>query len=139
MSTYKFLLDTNIISELVRNPQGIIADRIAQEGENSICTSIIVACELHFGAKKKLQQTGSGRILNQVELILSAIDVLPFEALAEHHYAEIRTDLEQKGTPIGANDLLIAAHARAKTLTVVTANFSEFSRVPGLMVENWLK
>ena len=139
MISHKFLLDTNIISDLVRNPQGIIFDRIAQEGEGSICTSIIVASELYFGATKKFQQTGSKRLLEQVMLVLSAIDILSFEEPADYHYAEIRSYLEQNGIPIGANDLLISAHARSNRLTVVTANFSEFNRVPGLMVENWLK
>ncbi len=139
MISHKFLLDTNIISDLVRNPQGIIFDRIVQEGEGSICTSIIVASELYFGATKKFQQTGSKRLLEQVMLVLSAIDILSFEEPADHHYAEIRAFLEQNGIPIGANDLLISAHARSNRLTVVTANFSEFNRVPGLMVENWLK
>ena len=139
MISHKFLLDTNIISDLVRNPQGIIFDRIVQEGEGSICTSIIVASELYFGATKKFQQTGSKRLLEQVMLVLSAIDILSFEEPADHYYAEIRAFLEQNGIPIGANDLLISAHARSNRLTVVTANFSEFNRVPGLMVENWLK
>jgi len=96
-----------------------MVDRIAQEGESSICTSIIVASELLFGITKKFQQTGSKRFIEQVTLILSAIDILPFEEPADHHYAEIRSFLEQKRIPIGANDLLIAAHAKSNDLTVV--------------------
>ncbi len=139
MSSQKFLLDTNIISDLVRNPQGLVAERIVQEGESSICSSIIVASELRFGAMKKFQQTGSRLLMELLELILSAIDILSFETPAEYHYAEIRVFLEQKGIPIGANDLLIATHARANALVMVSANFSEFSCVPELMVDNWLQ
>jgi len=137
MTEHKYLLDTNIISELMRNPRGKVTEKIAQEGESSVCTSIIVASELYFGAAKKVQQTGSSRVLEQVKLILSAIDILPLEEPADHHYAEIRSYLEKKGTPIGPNDLLIAAQAKAKQLIVVTANYNEFNHVPGLMVEHW--
>jgi tRNA(fMet)-specific endonuclease VapC len=130
----RFLLDTNILSDLVRRPQGEIAERIAREGEKSICTSIVVAAELRFGAKKR----GSGRLTTQLEIILSAIDTLPLEESADRQYAKLRKYLENRGTPIGPNDMLIAAHALALDCTVVTANDREFSRVPGLKVENWL-
>jgi tRNA(fMet)-specific endonuclease VapC len=130
----RYLLDTNIVSDLVRNPQGIVAKRIAEIGDQYVCTSIIVASELRFGARK----SGSTRLLMQLESVLSAIDILPLEAPVDRHYAEVRFALECLGQPIGPNDLLIAAHARALGLTVVTANQAEFARVPGLAVENWL-
>lgn len=130
----QFLLDTNILSDLVRNPQGRIAKRIAQEGEKSICTSIMVASELRFGAEK----SGSERLASQLEAILAVIDIVPLEEPADRQYARIRKYLEDRGTPIGPNDLLIAAHALALDQTVITANDREFSRVPGLKVENWL-
>lgn len=130
----RFLLDTNILSDLVRRPQGKIAERIAREGEKSICTSIVVAAELRFGAEKR----GSERLTTQLEIILSAIDTLPLEEPADLQYARLRKYLEQRGTPIGPNDMLIAAHALALGCTVVTANDREFSRVPSLKVENWL-
>lgn len=130
----RFLLDTNILSDLVRRPQGKIAERIAREGEKSICTSIVVAAELRFGAEKR----GSERLTTQLEVILSAIDTLPLEEPADLHYARLRKYLEERGTPIGPNDMLIAAHALALDCTVITANEREFSRVPGLKVENWL-
>ena len=130
----QFLLDTNILSDLVRNPQGRIAKRIAREGEKSICTSIMVASELRFGAEK----SGSERLASQLEAILAVIDIVPLEEPADRLYARIRKYLEDRGTPIGPNDLLIAAHALALDQTVITANDREFSRVPGLKVENWL-
>lgn len=130
----RFLLDTNILSHLIRNPQGIVADRITRHGEGSVCTSIIVAGELRFGAEK----SPSDKLRKRVGQVLALMDVLPFEAPADRHYAGIRHHLERQGTPIGPNDLLIAAHARSLDLTLVTANIDEFSRVPGLRVENWL-
>ena len=132
--TYQYLLDTNILSDLVRHPQGLVFQRIAIVGEDSICTSIIVASELRFGALK----SGSSRLIRQLEHILEALPVLPLETPVDRHYAEIRTHLERAGTPIGPNDLLIAAHALALDLTLVTANTREFERVPALTLENWL-
>jgi tRNA(fMet)-specific endonuclease VapC len=130
----RFLLDSNILSHLVRRPQGQVAKCIEREGERSICTSIVVAAELRFGARK----LGSERLSRQLEAILEAIEVLPLEEPADRHYANIRWTLEQRGEPIGPNDLLIAAHALALKSTLVTANVREFSRVPGLQVANWL-
>lgn len=132
--TYRYLLDTNILSDLVRHPQGVVFQRIAAVGEDSVCTSIVVACELRFGAAK----SGSSRLVYQLEHILEVLPVLPLEPPVELHYAEIRTHLEQAGTPIGPNDLLIAAHALALDLTLVTANTREFERVPTLSLNNWL-
>lgn len=129
----RYLLDTNILSDLIRHPQGTIASRIALAGEDTVCTSVIVAAELRFGAMK----SGSENLADRVDLILSALDVLPLEPPADRHYGEIRLQLARHGTPIGPNDLLIAAHARALNLTVVTANAREFLRVPDLRVDNW--
>lgn len=129
-----YMLDTNIISDLVRNPQGKAAKRIAKAGENSICTSVIVAAELRYGCAK----SGSARLLKAVEDLLAEIDVLPFEVPADAEYGGIRAELEATGKPIGANDLLIGAHARAAGATIVTANTDEFKRIGGLKVENWL-
>jgi tRNA(fMet)-specific endonuclease VapC len=128
------LLDTNILSDLVRQPQGAVARRIADAGEETICTSIVVAVELRFGAEK----SGSNKWQDQVDLILSAIEILPLETPADREYGKLRHYLARNGTPIRPNDMLIAAHALCAGLIVVTANTGEFSRVPGLIVENWL-
>lgn len=130
----RYMLDTNIISDLMRNPQGRAAKRLAKVGETNICTSIVVAAELRYGCAK----SGSKLLLDSVEAILAEIVVLPFDAPADAEYGEIRAGLESAGTPIGGNDLLIAAHARAADAVMVTANAGEFSRVRGLKVENWL-
>lgn len=128
------MLDTNVISDLIRNPQGRCAKRIAKAGEDRICTSIIVAAELRYGCAKR----DSKRLTKAVEDLLAEIDVLPFEAPAGAEYGAIRAALERAGTPIGGNDSLIAAHACAVGATVVSANAVEFKRVRGLKVENWL-
>jgi tRNA(fMet)-specific endonuclease VapC len=128
------MLDTNIVSDLIRNPQGRAAKRIAKLGEDNICTSVIVAAELRYGCAK----SGSKRLIKAIEDLLGEIHVLPFEVPADTEYGRIRAELEAAGRPIGGNDLLIAAHAYATGATIVTANTGEFKRVRGLSVENWL-
>ena len=132
--TLRYLLDTNILSDLIRQPHGPVANRIAAVGEDTICTSIIVAAELRFGAAK----SGSARLADRVDVILSALEILPLETPVDRHYAVVRGELARRGTPVGPNDMLIAAHALSEGLTVVTANVGEFARIPGLSVENWL-
>lgn len=134
MTSPRFLLDTNILSDLVRRPRGKVAARIGEVGEATVCTSIIVAAELRFGAAKK----NAPKLSAQVDSILAALEVLPFDAPADRAYAGMRWALEQAGTPIGPNDMLIAAQALAHDCVVVSANLAEFSRVAGLRVENWL-
>ena len=136
VAAYLYLLDTNILSDLIKRPSAIAARKIAAlENEAACCTSLIVACELRYGADKK----GSSALTTRVNQLLDTIAVLPLEDNILPHYGEIRVALERMGQPIGNNDLLIAAHARALNLTVITANTSEFSRVPGLLLENWLE
>ncbi|MEO8321253.1 MAG: type II toxin-antitoxin system VapC family toxin [Bradyrhizobium sp.] len=130
----RYMLDTNVISDLIRNPKGKAAKRIARVGEDSICTSIIVAAELRYGCAKK----GSERLLKAVEELLAEIEVLPFDSPADVAYGGIRSELESAGKPIGSNDFLIAAHASAANATIVTANVDEFKPIRGLKVENWL-
>ncbi len=132
--SYLYLLDTNILSDLVRHPRGKIFSKIREVGEETICTSIIVACELKFGAEKK----NSLRLKERVNLVLELLPVLPLLPNMAQDYARIRTHLERLGTPIGGNDLLIATHALNRNLTIVTDNVREFIRVPNLKVENWL-
>lgn len=135
MNGYRTMLDTNIVSDLIRNPQGRAAERLRQHGQDGICVSIITAAELRYGAAKK----GSTRLLSRVEAVLSTIDVLPFDVPADTEYGSIRAELEAAGQPIGPTDLFIAAHACSTGVTLVTHNVSEFRRVRGLKVENWLE
>lgn len=131
----RYLLDTNIVSDLVRNPQGKIAERIGNVGEESVCTSIIVAAELQYGAAKR----SSARLTAHLESVLGALEILPFETPAEIIYGDLRAQLEAAGKLIGGNDMLIAAHAISLGHTIVTDNEREFSRVDGLHFENWLR
>jgi tRNA(fMet)-specific endonuclease VapC len=130
----RYLLDTNIVSELIRNPQGSVTERVREAGESQVATSIIVAAELRYGAAKK----GSARLTAQIEAVLGALEVLPFEEPADRVYGVLRAGLEQKGQPIGGNDLLIAAQALSLGFTLVTANERELAKIEDLPCENWL-
>ncbi len=129
----RYLLDTNILSYLIRRPADM-GKRIAAVGEDALCTSVIVACELRFGARKK----NSPPLTARVDALLDAIAVLPLDTRIDRLYAEIRHKLESAGHPIGGNDYLIAAHALVEECTLVTENVKEFRRVPRLTVESWL-
>jgi tRNA(fMet)-specific endonuclease VapC len=129
----RYLLDTNVLSHLVRKPSDI-AHKVAAVGEKQICTSIVVACELRFGARKK----GSDVLTARVDQLLGALEVMPLDGDVDRVYAEIRDSLESHGQPIGGNDYLIAAHALTQDCVLVTENVEEFRRVPNLAVESWL-
>ena len=129
----RYLLDTNIVSDLVRNPQGRVTQRVREVGEAQVCTSIIVAAELRYGAAKR----DSPRLTAQLDAVLGALEVLPFEAPADSAYGMLRADLERAGRVTGGNDLLIAAQVVA--LALVTDNEGEFGRVASLRRENWLR
>lgn len=129
----RYMLDTNIVSEIIRNPAGRAAQRVRDAAEQ-VCISVIVAAELRYGCVRQ----GSRQLTHRVEAFLAEVPVLAFDVPADGAYGEIRAELEAAGRPIGGNDLLIAAHASALAATVVTANVGEFRRVRGLKVENWL-
>jgi tRNA(fMet)-specific endonuclease VapC len=131
----RYSLDTNIVSDLIRNPQGRVAAHIRKVGEAQVAASVIVAAELRYGAARR----GSPRLSRQVEAVLGALAILPFETPADAAYGRIRLQLEREGRPIGGNDFLIAAQAVALGLIVVTDNEAEFVRVKGLKSENWLR
>lgn len=131
----RYLLDTNIVSDLVRNPHGRVTQHIRKVGEARVCTSIIVAAELRYGGAKK----GSLPLSAQLDAVLSVLEVLPFDTPADQTYGVLRARLEQSGKPIGANDLLIAAQALSLGHILVTDNEREFVRVDGLNCENWLR
>jgi len=128
------MLDTNIVSDFMRYPTGRVSERLRQYAVGSVGISVIVLCELRFG----IARVGSERLRRQVDWALGFLDVVPLEAPADQLYAKIRADLARRGKLIGPNDLFIAAHALALDLVLVTGNIGEFSRVPGLAVENWL-
>ena len=135
METHRYLLDTNILSHMIRNPSGPVFDRLNSILPATACTSIIVSAEIRFG----LCKGASEKLKIQAEKVLEVLDILPLERPVDQYYGKIRALLNQAGQPIGGNDLLIAAHALALNLTLVSANIREFSRVPDLRVENWLE
>lgn len=130
-----YLLDTNIVSDLIRDPHGRVATRLREVGEARVSTSMIVAAELRFGAARK----GSPRLTAQLEAVLGVLEILPLEAPADAVYGRLRCQFEQAGTMIGGNDLFIAAQAIALGRTIVTDNEREFARVAELPRENWLR
>jgi tRNA(fMet)-specific endonuclease VapC len=131
----KYLLDTNILSQIVKEPFGRVASTAMSRGSDRICTSIVVAGELWHG----VENSGSERLRATVTATLADLPVLDLRAPAEFVYASIRTTLQRQGVLIGANDLWIAAHAMAEGLTLVTNDVTDFSRVEGLAIENWLR
>lgn len=134
MKELEYLLDTNMVSDLTRHPHGAVAEKIRQVGEGKVCASLVVAAEIRYGCAKM----GSEKLTAQANAILNALTILPMEIPVDAIYGRIRSHLEAQGEPIGPNDLFIAAHALACDLILVTSNETEFSRVPGLRLENWL-
>ncbi|MBB4350505.1 MULTISPECIES: type II toxin-antitoxin system VapC family toxin [Rhizobiaceae] len=131
---WRYMLDTNIASEIIRHPDGPVAQRMFNVS-SLCCISSLVASELRYGAEKR----ASARLIDLVEALIRRLAVAPYEDVSTFHYASIRNDLTAKGALIGPVDLFIAAHARSLDLTLVTNNIREFSRVDGLRVENWLE
>lgn len=132
-----FLLDTNILSALMKDRSGTDTARVLEWGRRTpdctLVTSVVVQYELLFG----LARHGSPRLQAAFDIQMQNLVVLPLDEAVGPHYVKLRSHLEQAGTPIGANDTLIAAHAMSLGATLVTAD-AEFARVPGLRVENWL-
>lgn len=130
----RYMLDTNIIACARNNRPESVLKRLMQHRPEDVCISAITLAELEYGV---FNSARPGQ--NQLALMtfLAGITVMPFDAEAAGTYGVIRADLKRKGTPIGANALLIAAHARALNLTLVTNNTREFERVEGLKLEDW--
>lgn len=130
----RYLLDTNIVIYVLKRRPMEVLGHFNANAERMAISSITLA-ELMHGAEKSSQISAN---LAAVEDFCSRLEVLPYGAKAAQHYGSIRAALEQQGQPIGVNDLHIAGHARSEGLTLVTNNVSEFARVPGLRVENWV-
>lgn len=133
--TERYLLDTNALSQLIRDPRGNVGMRLRQVGDSNVFTSIVVACELRYGARKR----NSALLSERIDRVLSSIHVAPLESGVDVCYAQIRQELESAGRSIGANDLLIAAHALEQSATLVTDNVDEFRRMPGLQIDDWVR
>ena len=131
---FRTMLDTNIVSDLIRNPSGRAAGHLGRHGPDGLCMSIISAGEIRFGAANR----GSARLLQQIDAVLARLVILPIETPTEIEYGKLRAHLKAAGTPIGPNDTWIAAHALTLGVTLITHNLTKFQRVPGLAVESWL-
>jgi tRNA(fMet)-specific endonuclease VapC len=129
----RYMLDTNICIYVLKNTPIQIAGKFnSHDGE--ICISSVVLSELAYGIEKSAQQEKNRIRLNE---FLACVVIVGYDEAAAYHYGDIRADLERKGTVIGGNDLMIAAHARSMGLVLVSNNTKEFERVDGLRLENW--
>lgn len=129
-----YMLDTNICIYVMKNRPERVLERFRKELDRGICISSITLAELEYGMKHS-----SNPVKNEQSLLkfLLPLSILPFGQAAASAYGKIRAYLQRKGTPIGPLDMLIAAHARAENMILVTNNVREFERVPGLELENW--
>ena len=130
----RYLLDTNICIYIIKRKPPEVLERLTSLEPEEVGISSITVAELEYGvAKSSRPRQNRDALIN----FLAPLQILAFDDEAARHYGDIRVHLEKTGQPIGAMDLLIAAHARSRSLTLVTNNEREFSRVPGLVVEDW--
>jgi tRNA(fMet)-specific endonuclease VapC len=130
----RFMLDTNICSYIIKRSIPSVLERLQRVSISEVCASVITKAELLYGVRLSPRQQQDGAA---VDAFLRHLAILDFLDDAAAHYAEIRAELKLRGQMIGANDLLIAAHARSLGLVLVTNNVREFGRVSGLALENW--
>lgn len=130
----RYMLDTNVCIQVIRERPEPLRARFNANAA-ALCISVVALAELLYGAEKSARPEANR---TNVEQFVARLEVLPFDTEAAAHYGDIRASLERQGTPIGAYDMMIAAHARAHGLVVVTNNTREFTRVDGLRVEDWL-
>lgn len=130
----RYLLDTNLCIRVIRDRPSGLRPRFNAEA-SGLCISDVVLYELLYGAEKSAKPAENRQV---VERFVARLTVLPYDSSAAAHTADIRANLERRGVPIGAYDLMIAGHARSRGLVVVTGNLQEFNRVEGLRSEDWL-
>ena len=130
----RYMLDTDICSYIMKRSQPAVLRRLQRVPVTDVFMSVITKSELLYGVEVSPRRTQDAAAL---AAFLPYVEVLDFPDTAAVHYAEIRADLKKRGALIGANDLLIAAHARSVGLTLVTNNTAEFARVKGVTLENW--
>ncbi len=131
----KYMLDTNILVYAKNKRPESVLKRLTRLAPADVCISSVTLAEMEYGVFKSLMPEQNQLALM---LFLSGIQIEPFDSKAAFEYGKIRAALTKKGTPIGANDLLIAAHAKSLDLILVTNNTREFERVEGLRLENWV-
>ena len=128
------LLDTNICIYIINAKPPAVLARFQQYRLGDIGLCSVVAAELAYGVAK----SGSARNRKALEMFLAPLTILPFDAVSVWAYGDLRADLERRGTPVGALDTMIAAHALSLQAKLVTNNTREFAKVPGLQLENWV-
>lgn len=132
----RYLLDTNICIYLIKQHPKQVIEHLRTLLVGDVAISAITFAELEYGAAKSSRPEQNREALIA---FTAPLEVLPFDDDASLHYGEIRADLERAGMVIGAMDMLIAAHARSRSLKLVTNNSHEFQRIHGLDIENWVK
>ncbi len=130
----KYLLDTNIVIYTIKNRPRRVRERFTRH-QGQLAISSVTLMELVYGAEKSPQPE---RNLRDIDGLAARLDVLPYDAAAATHTGQIRAELARQGTPIGPYDQMIAGHARALGLILVSNDAAEFGRVPGLRLENWV-
>ena len=131
----RYMLDTNICSYILRSRPPSVKERFDEAGPGALTISTVVLAELLFGAAR---HPSAVAIRREIDDLTSRLDVVPWDETAAEHYGAIRASLEKRGTPLGALDMLIAAHARSRGATLVSNDVRHFARVEGLLVENWV-
>lgn len=131
----RYMLDTNICSYILKNHPATVKQRFEEVGAGNICISTIVLAELYYGAARHPKCV---IIRHEIDDFVSRLVVVPWDEIAADHYGSIRSTLEKAGTPVGAMDMLIAAHARSCGATLITNNLREFDRIKGLTSLNWI-
>lgn len=131
----RYLLDTNICSYVLKNRPLLVKQKFDEVGAERLCISSVVLAELYYGAARHPK---SVIIRKEIDDFVSRLLVIAWDEQAANHYGAIRAALEKAGTPVGAMDMLIAAHARSMGATLVTNNQREFERIDGLAVQNWV-
>lgn len=130
-----YMLDTNICSYILKNHPPAVKARFEEVGADSLAISAVVLAELYYGAARHPRAV---IIRNEIDNFASRLAVLPWDEYAADHYGTIRAILEKQGTPVGAMDMMIAAHARSRDATLVSNNIKHFAMIPDLLVANWV-
>ena len=131
----RYMLDTNICSYVLRSRPASVKARFDEAGPGALAVSTVVLAELLFGAARHRE---AAAIRREIRDLVSRLEVLPWDEVAAEHYGDIRAALEQCGRPLGAMDMMIAAHARSRGATLVSNDLRHFERVEGLLVANWV-
>jgi tRNA(fMet)-specific endonuclease VapC len=131
----RYMLDTNICSYILKNRPATVRARFDEAGNDALSISTVVLAELYYGAARHAKSIA---IRREIDNFATRLAVISWDEAAADHYGDIRSALEKQATPIGAMDMMIAAHARSLKATLVSNNAKHFEKVPGLLIANWL-